>query len=218
MTINGNMKGIITADVVGSTKIPQNQRGMLPDVLQQLVAQLQTICPMRLEIYRGDSFQIVVEQYEKSPLVAALLRVGMISKSIDKSSRLDARMSIGIGEVSYVGASVGQSDGEAFVLSGRTFESLGKQRLAITTADKGVNDELSVLAIILDDMLSHLTLAQSKAVFEFLFEPGITQKSIAEKLDMTPQMISKALRAANAAILALVLNRMEVVLTNNLSK
>lgn len=55
------MKGIITADVVGSTKIPQSQRGMLPEVLQQLVAQLQAICPMRLEIYRGDSFQIVVE-------------------------------------------------------------------------------------------------------------------------------------------------------------
>lgn len=216
--INDHMKGIITADVVGSTKIPQNQRGMLPEVLQQLVAQLQSICPLRLEIYRGDSFQIVVEQYEKSPIIAALIRVGMISKSINKSSRLDARMSVGIGEVTYVGASVGQSDGEAFVLSGRTFEALGKQRLAITTADKEVNEELSVLSIIVDDMLSHLTLAQSKAVFEYLFEPRTTQKTIAEKLDMTPQMISKTLRASNAAILALVLNRMEVVLTNNLNK
>ena len=58
---------------------------MLPDVLQKLVAQLQTISPMRLEIYRGDSFQVEVEKYEKAPLIASLLS-GMRRKILGENS------------------------------------------------------------------------------------------------------------------------------------
>ena len=212
------MKGIITADVVGSTKIPQDQRGVLPEVLHKLVSQLQTICPLRLEIYRGDSFQVEVERYEAAPLVAALLRIGMVSKSINKSIRLDARMSVGIGEVSYAGESLGQSDGEAFVLSGRMFDSLGKSRLKITTPKVATNEELSVLSIILDDLISGLTIAQSKVVFEYLYNPDIKQKSIAEMLNVKPQVVNKAFNASKASIIEVVLKRMEYVLANNLKK
>lgn len=212
------MKGIITADVVGSTKIPQDQRGILPEVLHKLVSQLQVICPLRLEIYRGDSFQVEVERYEVTPLLAALLRIGMVSKSINKASRLDARMSIGIGEVSYAGESLGQSDGEAFVLSGRMFDSLGKSRLKITTPQETTNEELSVLSIILDDLISGLTIAQSKVVFEYLYYPDIKQKAIAEMLNVKPQVVNKAYKASKASIIEVVLKRMEYVLANNLKK
>lgn len=212
------MKGIITADVVGSTRIPQEQRGILPEVLHKLLLQLQSISPLRLEIYRGDSFQVEVERYAYTPLIAALLRIGMVSMSLNKAYRLDARMSIGIGEVSYAGESLGQSDGEAFVLSGRMFDSLGKRRLKITTPRATANEELSVLSIILDDLISCLTIAQSKVVFECLYNPEIKQKSIAEKLKVKPQVISKTLKASKASIIEVVLKRMEYVLTNYLRK
>lgn len=206
------MKGIITADVVGSTKIPYEQRGMLPDVLNELAAQLQRICPIRLEIYRGDSFQVEVDYYELTPFIAALLRIGLKSKSLNKTNKLDARMSIGIGEVSYVGESIGQSDGEAYILSGRAFENLGKQRLKITTGKEATNDELNVLSVILDDLLTSLTVAQSKVVFECLYDPEIKQKLIAKKLCVKPQVVNKAINASKLSIIAVVLERMKMVL------
>lgn len=206
------MKGIITADVVGSTKIPDEQRGMLPEVLNELAAQLQHICPIRLEIYRGDSFQVEVDYYELTPYIAALLRIGLKSKSLNKTNKLDARMSIGIGMVSYVGESLGQSDGEAFILSGRAFENLGKQRLKITTSKDATNDELNVLSIILDDLLASLTVAQSKVVFECLYDPEIKQKLIAKKLSVKPQVVNKAINASKLSIISVVLERMKMVL------
>ncbi len=206
------MIGIITADVVGSTKIPNAQRGMLPEVLQKLVAQLQTISPLRLEIYRGDSFQVEVEKFEKAPLIASLLRLGLMKESIDAFNKLDVRVSIGVGEVSYKGESVGQSDGEAYVLSGREFENIGKRRLKIKTSKSYKNDELNVLGIILDDLLTSMTVAQSKVVYETLYNPSITQKAIAEKLSVAPQTINKALYSSKAFLVEIVLIRMETVL------
>ena len=48
------MKGIITADVIGSTKMDPKQRSTLPEILDKLAEELQVISPLRLEMYRGD--------------------------------------------------------------------------------------------------------------------------------------------------------------------
>ena len=90
---------------------------------------------LQVDIFRGDSFQVWVEKPECAPLVALLLRAGLRKSALRAGEQqLDARISVGIGDVAYRDARVSQSDGEAFVLSGRGFDQLGKQqRLMVQT-------------------------------------------------------------------------------------
>lgn len=213
------MKGIITADVVGSTKMDIEVRNALPEILNKLADVLREICPLCLEMYRGDSFQIVVDDYAKAPFVAVLIRIGLMRNScMANMSQLDARVSVGIGKVSYLADTIGKSDGEAFVLSGRSFDKLGKKRLVIVTSDENVNGELAVYESILDELLSDVTCARSRTIFEHLLYPELTMEKVGHSLGISKQAVSQAYRATKVAIIELVLKRVEYVLVNNLKK
>lgn len=205
--------GVITADIVGSTKIPPDKRGLLPLILKELVSQFQILgTPVHLEIYRGDSFQLVIDECEKSLFIAVLLRVGLMRNRLAPSEILDARMSLGMGRVSFESDSVGQSDGEAFVLSGRSFDEIGKRKLLINTSELSINSELAVYAAILDDLLSDLSQAQSKVVFEHLCHPNLTMEKIGKELHITKQAVSQSFKAAGGKIIDLILKRAEEIL------
>lgn len=210
-----NKIGVITADIVGSTKIPPESRGVLPLILKELVSQLQSLgTDMHCEIYRGDSFQLVVDDCEKSPLIAVLMRVGLMRNNLTPSEILDARMSLGIGRVTFEADSVGQSDGEAFVLSGRNFDRIGKRKLLINTSEQSMNAELTVYAAILDDLLAGLSQAKSKVVFEHLFHPDFTMEKIGKELCITKQAVSQTYKSARVKIMDLILKRIEEILIN----
>ena len=55
------IKAIITGDIVRSEQIALDKRDLLIKVLRDIVEDLQKISPMKMEMFRGDSFQIVVE-------------------------------------------------------------------------------------------------------------------------------------------------------------
>jgi hypothetical protein len=112
------MKGVITADIVHSSQISAEKRKVLLDTLKKVEKDLQKFCEIHIEVYRGDSFQVLVNEAGKVVLCAVLIRAMLKSKS------WDARMSIGIGDVSYLNEHVTQSDGEAFWLSGRNFDCI----------------------------------------------------------------------------------------------
>lgn len=110
-------KAVITGDIVRSEFIGLDKRGELLKALQQVCEELQKFSPMKMEIYRGDSFQIVMERPEVSLKVATLIRSYLISKTPQGEKNIwDARISIGIGEIDYVSTSIVVSDGEAFRL------------------------------------------------------------------------------------------------------
>ena len=210
------MKGIITADVVGSTKMDIEVRNALPEILNDLADSLREISPLHLEMYRGDSFQVVVDDYKKSPHVAVLIRIGLMRHSCMANVRkLDARVSVGIGNVSYMADTIGKSDGEAFVLSGRAFDRLGKKRLVVITSDEKINDEFSVYESILDELMKDVSCARSRTIFEHLLNPELTMEKIGHSLGMSKQAVSQAYSVTKVAIIDLVLKRMEYVLTNN---
>lgn len=213
------MTGIITADIVESTKMDVEVRNALPEILNKMADSLREVTSLRLEMYRGDSFQIVVDDYAKAPFVAVLMRIGLMRNSCMANMRkLDARVSVGIGKVSYLADTIGKSDGEAFVLSGRAFDKLGKKRLVVVTSDEKVNSELAVYESILDELLSDVTCARSRTIFAHLLNPELTMEKIGHSLGMSKQAVSQAYRATRVAIIDLVLKRMEYVLANNLKK
>ena len=201
------MKGVITGDVVGSTKI--NEFGKLPKLINDLITEISLCCTKcKVEISRGDSFQVLVEDPKQALLVALLIRAGFRKSSIDLGNKdLDVRLSVGIGEVSYMDEKIGQSNGEAFILSGHGFDNLTKtQRLSVQTFSESINSELKVETAFIDDIVSNWTHLHGEIMYQSLLTDA-TQCEMAKKLGTSQQNICKRLCCAKEKLVRLYLNR-----------
>ena len=118
------MIAVITGDVINSKK--NAPRIWLTPLKKELNSIGKT--PKIWEIYRGDSFQVVISKAEDALLVAMKLKA-----SLKAVKGINVRMAIGIGKRTYNAAKVTESNGSAFVNSGEKFEMLKqqKQNLAI---------------------------------------------------------------------------------------
>lgn len=200
--------GIITGDVVGSTKLNGEDRNSLIEILKQTIDKISSKeeKALEFEMYRGDSFQVKVAHAKKTLRVALLIRLGLIAarenfnSSSRKNATWDARLSIGIGSIDFVKETINISDGEAFRLSGRALDSLSKiDRLTIRTSNQGVNDEFAVECFMADTIMKRLSANQAKTAYSYLLEES-TQKFIAEKMNLSPQAVNKSLQHGGMAL------------------
>ncbi len=214
--------GIITGDIVGSTRLSREDRDNLIQNLNQTMAELsstdETDKAIDFEIYRGDSFQVKVTNAKDTLRVALLIRLGLMcsreqlqASTTKKSSTWDARLSIGIGTIDYLRETINISDGEAFRHSGRAFELLKRaDRLIIRTSNKDLNAEFDTECYMADTILRRLSDNQARITYKYLLRED-TQKSIAEKLKVTPQAVNKSLQYGGNA-LRVFIERFEVLI------
>ena len=201
------MKGVITADVVGSTQIKTEDRGELPALIHELIGEIAQCRPelkLQVDIFRGDSFQVWVEKPECAPLVALLLRAGLRMSALRAGEQpLDARISVGIGDVAYRDAQVSQSDGEAFVLS-------------VQTPSETANEELRVETAFVDDIVSNWSALHSKIMYQALLRE-MSQGELAEKNNTSQQNVRKRLEKAKAKLIRMYLDRVAslIIATQN---
>ena len=177
------MKGVITADVVGSTQIKTEDRGELPALIHELIGEIAQCRPelkLQVDIFRGDSFPVGLR---------------------------DARISISNVADAHRDARVSQSDGEAFVLSGRGFDQLGKQqRLMVQTPSETTNEELRVETAFVDDIVSNWSALHSKIMYQaLLYETS--QGELAEKNGTSQQNVRKRLEKAKVKLIRMYLDR-----------
>lgn len=121
------IKGVITGDLVNSTNIAVEWRQTVVDALNACVTDFSPLTPIKIEMYRGDSFQVVVDNPELSLTIAIAIRAKLRASTPEKKEIWDARISVGIGDVSFESDNIVTSDGEAFRLSGRAFDAMGKK-------------------------------------------------------------------------------------------
>ena len=180
------IKGVITGDLVNSTNIAAEWRQTVLDTLNVCVADFlpQTLC--KLEMYRGDSFQIVVDKPDYALAVAIALRAKLKAMTPGKLQLWDARLSIGIGGISFESDNIVTSDGEAFRLSGRSFDNIGKKRLSISTTWSDFDKDMDLVTRFADDIITSWTAKQAKVVYQAILFPKL-QKDLAEDLGMTRQ-------------------------------
>ncbi len=110
---------VITGDVI-------NSKRNTPHIwLTPLKKELNRIgkTPKSWEIYRGDSFQVVINQTGRCLAVAMKLKASL--KSV---KGINVRMAIGLGNRTYNAAKVTESNGSAFVNSGEKFEMLKQEK------------------------------------------------------------------------------------------
>jgi len=180
------IKGVITGDLVNSTKIAAEWRQAVVDALHKCAADFSPLTPINIEMYRGDSFQVVVDNPEYALTVAVALRAKLRASTPEKKEIWDARVSIGIGEVSFESDNIVTSDGEAFRLSGRAFDTMGKRRLTISTPWCDFNTYIELVTRFADEVVSSWTAKQAKVVCHTLKSPK-TQKDMAAELGLSNQ-------------------------------
>jgi len=176
------MTAIITADIIDSRKAPSGQW------LTDLKTFFATIGrePSDWEFYRGDAFQL-----ETSPPEA--LKIAILIKSLLGMRKLDARMSIGIGEKTVQAGKISESNGPAFIRSGELFETLKPQKLvlAIDSGNDETDEELNLLLKLSSAIMANWLPQSAEFVFTALHHPELSQEELGRKLGITQAAVSR---------------------------
>ncbi|WP_100614834.1 transcriptional regulator [Confluentibacter citreus] len=132
------MTSVITGDIINSRK--QKEPEVWINSLKKVLSKI-NVETKYWEIYRGDSFQIEIKDYYTSFIAAIYIKA-----AIKMIKGLDVRLAIGVGNKTYDGNDVTESNGDAFVFSGEIMETLKKekQNLRIKTKNSEINSELNL--------------------------------------------------------------------------
>lgn len=178
------VQAVLTGDIVNSTKLNAAKEKKLIKTLTNL------FISYKMEFFRGDSFQVYIKNPEEALRVTLLCRAAAISFSKGEKTVLsDVRISIGIGTVHTPVRTLKTANGEAFILSGRSFDEIikNRERLAIEIANPLANEGLQVIADYLNAIFAMMTSKQAEVIVELL--KGEMQKVVAKKLKKTKSTI-----------------------------
>lgn len=183
------MVAIITGDIVGSSKVS-------PDIwLKVLKKELNKIGknPATWQIYRGDSFQLLV----KNPM-EALHHAINIKAAFKQIAPLDIRMSIGIGTKTFDAPKITECNGSAFENSGERFENLKKESLNLAIKspwnefDIDMNLYIKLALVIMNNWTEN-----AAGIMKLSMEhPELSQQQLGDLLHLKQNSISRRLKRA----------------------
>lgn len=201
-----SVHSVITGDIVNSTKLP-------PAAEKKLLHNLNDILqPYKFEFYRGDSFQVYLEEGKAALQLALLCRTTALSLDPEENAPIsDIRIGIGLGQVEGSVNTPGSAKGEAFILSGRSFDNLEKSddRLIITSANDLANAGLLVISDYINAIFRELTAKQAEVIVELL--KGHTQQETADKLQKSKSTIHQHVSSGRWNEIARVLHHYEKI-------
>ena len=178
------MIAIIKGDIIASRTLNNQEQWLQP--LKTLLTKWGRT-PQEWELVWGDFFQLEISSPEE-----ALMRALEIKAVIKKTGSIDVRISIGIGEKTYVGTRISESNGPAFVNAGERFETLKKEKINLVIQspwpdmDKEINLYLKLAGTIMDNWS-----ASSAELMEIVLQkPEATQKEIGEMLGIKQNSVS----------------------------
>ena len=181
------MKAVLTADIIKSSQISSEQwMEPLKKVLSKYGSQ-----GTEWEIYRGDEIQLLLKDPQRAFSAAIAL------KTVLRKHDFDARISIGLGDLSYKGSNIKESNGTAFIHSGRNLEALKSsklQTLSIKSSYVDYDENFNLLFRLLENQFEKWkpgTVTSMAAYFEHKNE---SQTQVADKLGITQGAFSRALK------------------------
>lgn len=187
--IHGNMISVLTGDIINSRKLPSD---VWMDGLKKI---LNTIGPnpSRWEIYRGDEFQLEIDN------PAEALQIAIQIKAYLKTLRLDARMAIGIGEKSHNAEKISESNGTAFVRSGELFEKLKKQKvtLAISSGQADFDAKINLMLRLGLTFMNQWLVQSAELVLVAIENQSLSQEEIGQRLGINQAAVSRRRKRAN---------------------
>lgn len=176
------MIAIITGDIINSRTIAVEQwLPVLEDVLGKFGSREKD-----WEVFRGDSFQLEVAPEN-------VVKTAIYLKTAIKAIGLDLRIGIGIGNKNFVGDTIKESNGEAFILAGEAFEALKKRTLSIKTRSEKTNLQINRIFDLLMLIVEKWNVNISETIRLALDLPDLNQTALAEKMNKKQSQISREL-------------------------
>lgn len=178
------MISVITGDIIKSRTV--SPKTWLP-ILKSALTYLETDKEL-WEIYRGDSFQL-----ELSDIKTVFLSCIYLKACIKTQQGLDVRLAIGIGEKTYEGQDVTESNGEAFQYSGDIMESLKKEKINLKLKsdqpefDKQFNLMFKLSSIAMDNW----TVNSAEIVKLAIERPNDSQEELGRSININQTAVSR---------------------------
>lgn len=215
------IKGVITGDIIESTKLSDDENNTLIQGLKYIIDELEQNKTIRGEIFRGDSLQCLVHKPSQTLKIALLIKTYVKGiDSINKKQKneldklinkpiFDIRLAIGIGEINSEKEKLSISQGEAFNLSGRLLDDMkNKQTIAIKTNDK-YKEELDTSFKLLDFIVSNATQNQCEVIYYKL--KGLTEIEISEKIGINQSAINQRSNSSGWSSINSLIQRFESI-------
>jgi len=187
------MIAVIKGDIINSRKLSNPEPWLIP--LQELFGSWGN-SPEKWELLWGDFFQLEVERPEealyKALQIKTLLKKTQNQNTGKTSSPIDVRMAIGIGEKTYAGSKISESNGPAFVNASERFDRLKKDRLnlAVQSPWKDFDQEMNLFFDFSGLIMDHWSISSAELMEIVLNQPSITQTEIGEKLGIKQNSVS----------------------------
>jgi hypothetical protein len=187
----GKLYAVITGDIVASTKLPESMRLKLHNAMVNGGKELRRIFPLavpwNLEIFRGDSWQLVVTDPSLSLRIALYYRA-FLRAHLEKF-KVESRLAIAVGTIDFMPSNrISAGDGQAFQKSGRLLEKIPKHsRMTFAIAGrekKDINLVLEIVVLLLDTLAKRWTPRQAQAIAYVM--QGWTQEKIANNFLPNP--------------------------------
>lgn len=178
------MIAVIKGDIIASRKLSNQEEWLQP--LKTLLNKWGKT-PKQWELVWGDFFQLEISEPE-----IALERALKIKALIKKSGTIDIRMSIGIGEKTFSGTRISESNGPAFVNAGDKFEKLKKEKinLAIQSPWSELDKEMNLYLKLAGTIMDSWSVSSAELMEIVLTHPEATQEEIGKKLGIKQNSVS----------------------------
>ena len=163
------------------------------EILKETIKTVQPDPKYRV-IYRGDSFQLELQPIERSFEAAVYIK-----SCIKQLKGLDIRLAIGIGDKSFEGEQVSESNGEAFVFSGELLEKIkeDKLNLQIKTPFKEFNREINLFMKLASIIMDHWSANSAEVVKLFIENPHMRQVDMAKCIGISQNTVSERRKRAH---------------------
>jgi hypothetical protein len=166
----GKLYAVITGDIVGSTKFPEDARVQLHNIMivgaNELRQAFLNEVSEPIDIFSGDSWQLMVSVPASALKIALFYRAFLRAQM--KNIKVDTRLAIAIGTIDFfVGDRISNWDGEVFQKSGRLLRQMKHVRMGFVFSGKEKEDfhlALETIVELLDTLASSWTEKQAQAI------------------------------------------------------
>ena len=191
---------VITGDIVKSSRLSLDKHKLLIRVMRNSSKEISKIFPDALkyepELFRGDSWQLLIKKPELALSIAIFYRAYLKAKM--QLDSIDSRMAISIGTVDFAQSSFGV--GDAYKISGKALDKKGKRKIKFVSDILQNSDVIDLVIQNTDFISAKWTSRQCKITLLAL--QNYSQKTIAAKLRISQQAVSKQIDAAGWMIVA----------------
>lgn len=149
--------------------------------------------PENWEIYRGDEFQYKCEIDE---VFWKIISIKSLIKTIEN---MDVRIAVGIGEELLSSEKITESNGTAYVFSGKLLNEIktNGRTLAIKTTNENIDKDLDILFKWAALDFDNWTAVSAEIINIFAQDNRLNQEQVAQQLNISQSSVSQRLKRAN---------------------